>query len=155
MKEHNKGSYIAGFLLIILGVGYLTGFEFLGHNVRNVQVLLGGLFLAGYFHKDSYGLLIPGCLLLGIAFSDSFSGLIQHANFSTIGLGVGFIAIYVIDLVYKGKTHWWPLIPGVILLIPKLISMRMLFTVGWGVGLIAIGLYIAFKPAKSKGEENE
>jgi len=155
MVESNKGSYIAGLLLILLGVGYITGFTIFGENIRNIQVLLGGIFLAGYFHKNSYGLLIPGCLLLGIAFSDPLSSMIHHSNLSTFGLGVGFIAIYLIDLIYNGKTHWWPLIPGVVLLLPKLISMRMLFTVGWGVGLIVLGLYIAFKPSKRKGEDHE
>ncbi len=155
METKKKGSYVSGIILIILGIGYISGFSFLGHNARNIQVLLGGLFLAGYFYKDSYGLLIPGCLLLGIAFSDPLAAVFHRVHFPTLGLGVGFIAIYFIDLVNKGKTHWWPLIPGSILLIPKIFSMRMLFSIGWGVALIAFGIYIVFKPSGKNNNRKE
>lgn len=32
-----------------------------------------------------------------------------------VGLGLGFVSIYVIERLYRHRAHWWPLIPGVVL----------------------------------------
>ena len=62
----------------------------------------------------------------------------------THGLGLGFIAIFVIATLYQGRSHWWPLIPGGILLVSGLAegsqAFRDLLAVGWPVVLILIGL---------------
>ena len=36
---------------------------------------------------------------------------------SAIGLGLGFVSIYVIERLYRHRAHWWPLIPGFILIV--------------------------------------
>jgi hypothetical protein len=63
-----------------------------------------------------------------------------------LGLGVGFIAIYVIPLVYRGKSHWWSLIPGLILVVVGLAKtsddLERLFEVGWPHIHVILGLLI-------------
>lgn len=63
-----------------------------------------------------------------------------------LGLGVGFVAIYVIDLVYTGSSSWWPLIPGGILIIIGLsegsATFERLFSVGWPLIIVFVGLLL-------------
>ncbi len=63
-------------------------------------------------------------------------------DLDTIGLGAGFVAIYVIDILYRGRSHWWPLIPGAILIVAGVASgsLEHLISVGWPLVLIVIGL---------------
>ena len=67
-------------------------------------------------------------------------------NTMLLGMGFGFLAIFLIPLVYERRTHWWPLIPGSVLI---LISIRQaddivhyLFTKGWPLILVIIGVMI-------------
>jgi len=153
MKNERKGQIIAGIILILVGLS-ISGLRlFVGFHQNSFMLLLGGLFIAAYFYKDSYGLLIPGCLITGLglgSFSSGFFWRFPHLN--TLGLGIGFIGIYVIDRLNKGKTEWWPLIPGGILLMVGLsfrpFSMWRFIHIGWPVVLIALGLWII---AKSTG----
>ncbi|MEA2095288.1 MAG: hypothetical protein U9P73_01160, partial [Candidatus Cloacimonadota bacterium] len=66
MKKERKGQIIAGIILILVGLS-ISGLRlFIGFHQNSFMLLLGGLFIAAYFYKDSYGLLIPGCLITGI-----------------------------------------------------------------------------------------
>src|SRR5688500_13461197 len=99
---------LAGSVLVVLGLG-LFALQLVGPpGDATALFLVGGLFVVAYFWRNVYGLLIPGCILLGL-------GLGRVGDLEAIGLGVGFLAIYLIDSVYRGRTHWWPLIPGVVL----------------------------------------
>jgi len=115
MSRSTNNPTIVGVVLIALGVLFLLG-QSLNLSGSIWLIGLGALFLVGYFARRSYGLLIPGCILLGL-------GAGEAIGFSDLGLGLGFIAIFAVDtLVYRtgaaqgGSTsHWWPLIPGVII----------------------------------------
>ncbi|MDP8202714.1 MAG: hypothetical protein P9M11_11325 [Candidatus Tenebribacter burtonii] len=150
MKNERKGQIIAGIILILVGLS-ISGLRlFIGFHQNSFMLLLGGLFIAAYFYKDSYGLLIPGCLITGLGLSSLNYGFFRHSPLlSILGLGFGFISIFVIDLLNKGKTHWWPLIPGGILLLTGLsfrpFSIWQIFHIGWPVILIALGLWIILK----------
>ncbi|MCD4796766.1 MAG: hypothetical protein K8R49_06335 [Candidatus Cloacimonetes bacterium] len=147
MKKEEKGKLLAGLILVIIGLS-ITGLKyFYGFHQYSFILLLGGLFIAAYFYKDAYGLLIPGCILAGLGlgnFGNRFFWNFPH--FNTLGLGFGFIAIFVIDLLNKGKTHWWPLIPGGILLLTGLsfkpFNIWKFFYIGWPIVLIIIGIWI-------------
>jgi len=153
MKNERKGQVMAGVILIILGLS-ISGLRlFYGFHQNSFMMLLGGLFVAAYFYKDSYGLLISGCILLGLGLGSFSHGYFwRFPHLTTLGLGIGFICIYVIDLFNKRKTHWWPLIPGGILLLTSLsfrpFSIWRFFHLGLPVILIVIGLWII---AKSTG----
>ena len=163
MKNERKGQIIAGIILILVGLS-ISGLRlFVGFHQNSFMLLLGGLFIAAYFYKDSYGLLIPGCIIFGLGLSTSqFAFARNYSQFNTIGLGIGFIGIFVIDLLNKGKTHWWPLIPGSILTLIGLSSspfnLWRFVNVGWPVILIALGLWIIAQSTgliKSKKEKEE
>jgi len=150
MKNERKGQIIAGVILILVGLSIAGLRLFIGFNQNSFMLLLGGLFIAAYFYKDSYGLLIPGCLITGIGLSSLNYGFFKHSSqFNTLGLGIGFFCIYIIDRINKGKTFWWPLIPGVILTIVGLsispFNLWKFFHIGWPVILIVLGLWIILK----------
>ena len=163
MKGRDKGKIIAGLILILLGLS-LSGINiFAGFSGNTILLLLGGLFIAWYFYNNAYGLLIPGCILAGLGLSSIGSHYFWHSSHnSQLGIGLGFIAVFVIDLINNGKSHWWPLIPGGIMVFTALgqgaFGLRNLFHMIWPVILIILGLGIIAKSTgivKSKEEENE
>jgi len=78
-----------------------------------------------------------------------------------VGLGAGFVAIFLIALVYEKQSHWWPLIPGGILLVTAFSIgdelMNFLFSGGWPLVLVIIGVVIVIgsftkrRPDKNAG----
>lgn len=150
MNKRDKGKIFSGIVLILLGLS-ISGINlFAGFGQNTILLLLGGLFIAWYFYSNSYGLLIPGCILVGIGLGSVGS---HHFWFSPhnsqLGLGIGFIAIYFIDRLHTGKSHWWPLIPGGIITITALsqgtLGLRHIFHIGWPVILIILGIWIIGK----------
>ena len=74
-----------------------------------------------------------------------------------LGLGVGFLAIYIIARLYERESHWWPLIPGSILTfigIPKTEEIWAFMRSNWPLILVAIGLLILIG-AFRRGSEPE
>jgi hypothetical protein len=135
---------VAGAVLIVIGallliLQYATGVAY------SIMFLIGGsAFLIAYFGKRTYGFLIPGCIMLGIGvgrLGEEASLPVDDA--SAIGLGIGFVAIYGIDRLFNRKSHWWPLIPGLILFVNGIGSdfdFGRLISRGWPVILIIVGL---------------
>jgi hypothetical protein len=133
-------------VLIVLGLG-LFAMQFVGTlGEAMILFIIGAAFVAGYFYRHAYGLLIPGCILLGIALGSVGEKSLGIGEFSAIGLGIGFVAIYVIDLIYRGATHWWPLIPGLVLIATGAVqafpNLERVFAVGWPLILVLVGLII-------------
>lgn len=144
-----SGRILAGTILILLGLLIIFFKFYTFRHPSSFLLLIGGLFLAAYFYNKSYGMLIPGCLLLGITLSSGGVGYHQtFSNSTSWGLGIGFFAIYLIDLIYQGKTHWWPLIPGTILFFTGIGGSRF-----WPVVIILLGVYIIIKSFKPKDTE--
>jgi len=133
--------------LILLGLS-ISGINlFAGFSHNSILLLLGGLFIAWYFYSNAYGLLIPGCILVGIGVGSIGSNHLWYSpHNSTLGIGLGFVAVFVIERLHKGKSHWWPLIPGGIMVLSSLsqgaFGMRNFFHIGWPVILILIGIWI-------------
>ena len=115
MGESGSRRVVLGGALVVLGVLLLVGKRMhLGDSFW--LIALGSMFLLGYFGMRSYGMLIPGGILTGL-------GVGAAAGHTGLGLGLGFISIFLIDtLIYRkgtnrsaGTSHWWPLIPGLII----------------------------------------
>ncbi len=149
MNDSNRSRVTTGGILIVLGLGLfaLQFIEGLGSAV--ILFLIGGVFVAVYLFNRAYGFLIPGGILLGLGLGqvgEQTGGFLAFAGFGSVGLGIGFVSIYVIDLVYRGATSWWPLIPGGILIVSGLgttnDAVRRLFSVGWPLILVFIGLIV-------------
>jgi len=58
-------------------------------------------------------------------------------------LFVSVVQIYVIALLYQGRSSWWPLVPGVIFLLLGFRAWRrfrlFLFSEGWPLILVIVG----------------
>jgi len=142
----NRARLIPGLILIFLGVVFLLMqyFEF-GPGV--FLLLLGFAFLIPYVFTRAYGLLIPGCILAGIGLGLVFDRPPLVTPITVLlGLGLGFLAIYVVQLVVARSSHWWPLIPGGILVLVGIAEgfpqAETLIEKGWPLILIFTGLLI-------------
>ena len=115
--QRNRRSQIgAGAALIVIGMVALALQYFQGPGRAVVLLLAGGTFVAAYFYSDIYGLLIPGGILFGLGLGvlgEWQDVAVRDPN--AVGLGIGFVAIYVLERAYRRRAHWWPLIPGIIL----------------------------------------
>jgi hypothetical protein len=145
MSERRNGRLVTGAILIVLGLGLLALQFVQGFGEAVLFFLIGGLFVAGYLYRRVYGLLIPGGIFLGLGLGAVGEGaLFSFADFEAIGLGIGFISIYVIALAFQGRSHWWPLVPGFILVIVGLATgnevFQRLLAIGWPLILVFIGL---------------
>lgn len=152
-----SGRATAGAILVVLGLALLADRLVPGFRGEIWQLVLGGLFVAGYFYRRAYGLLIPGCILLGLSLGDLTQGsLLELGDSDSIGLGLGFIAIFAIDWLYRGRSHWWPLIPGTILVVTGAAEgsqqIQDWLEVGWPVVLILIGLIVLAGAFRSREE---
>ena len=69
-----------------------------------------------------------------------------------IGLGGGFLAIYVIGMLYERRTQWWPLVPGGFLVVTGLPEGAPLFAwmaFNWPLIFVVIGALILFGALRS------
>ncbi len=155
------GQVAAGLALIVLG-GALLALERLdGAPEHLFLVLVGGVFAAGYFYKRAYGLLIPAGILIGLgsglAFHDLYSGSFVDDESAAFGLGVGFLLIYVVSLLYERTNRWWPLIPGGVLVIAGFPNWEWADQIldYWPVAVMAVGLFLLFRGVLSRQREKE
>lgn len=153
--RQRRGSYVAGLVLIILGVLFLV--EQLAPDTLGGWMFLLGLglvLLIGYVLTRQYGYLIPGCIMTGlgipVALVETNTVVGSDDGIIVLGLALGFLAIWLIDsIVARSRpAGWWPLIPGVILLLVAA-SILMEYEawmqeigLWWPVVLIAVGVFI-------------
>ena len=156
------GQIAAGLALIAL-CGVLLFLERLdsGAHAHLLFILIGGVFVAGYLYKRAFGLLIPGALLLGIGgglvFEDLHSGPFVDGDNVALGLGLGFVLIYVASLLYERQNRWWPLISGGFLVIASLPDFVWVDDVldFWPVAVMAVGVLLLFRGVASRQTEGE
>ncbi len=124
MPEHEdttrrqRRRHVVGSTLIVLGLVLFFMRLVGGPSDTVVFFTVGGVFLAWYLHNRSYGLLIPACILLGLGVGRV--GDYMNLNVDDpqkLGLGLGFVAILVIDMMARERSPWWPVIPGAILIV--------------------------------------
>jgi len=115
-EANRQGGWLLGLILIAIGAVMLIGnFSTLGSEA--VVLAIGVVFLVAFALRRLYGFLVPGGILTGLG-----AGILaqQAAGGNggpvVLGLGLGFLSIYAIDLATTRATlRWWPLIPGTIL----------------------------------------
>lgn len=150
---------VLGLLLIGLGgVLLLTLTTDLDGEV--VVGFLGIAFLVASAHQRSYGFLIPGCLLTGLAVGLALENLGVSAEVVPFGLGAGFVAIAVVDrLVTPGRSAWWwPLIPGGVLLTTSLGAVTGVPNLGRYLvpaALIVVGAVLLLRPREDASERDD
>lgn len=155
------GQVAAGLALIVLGAALLALERTGGSPDHLFLILVGGVFAAGYFYKKAFGLLIPGGILIGLgsglAYDDLYSRSFVDGESAVFGLGVGFLLIYVVSLLYERVHRWWPLIPGGFLVIAGLPDFVWVDDVldFWPVVVMAVGVLLLFRGVVSRQNEGE
>jgi hypothetical protein len=146
--DGRQGRLVAGMVLVVIGFALFAAQFVEGLDSAIWLLSIGVLFIAGYFYRHAYGLLIPGGILVGIGLGQIGDRVFDGFDGSgSLGVGVGFLLIYLIDRVYRGpQAPWWPLIPGGILLITTLSNAGEPFSrvmdYAWPAILIVAGLVI-------------
>jgi hypothetical protein len=106
-----------GVILIALGALFLF-VQLTDVGGEAVVAVIGGAFLVTYAFTRHYGFLVPGGILTGLGLGIVFqsTGTPEEGGVVVLGLGAGFLSIYVIDLLVRpASALWWPIIPGGIL----------------------------------------
>ncbi len=147
MDAKKRNSIILGVILIVLGIVLMAAKLLQDESDAAILLLIGAAFLAWYFQNRAYGLLIPSCIFLGLGLGRVLASTLDVAGgMEEIGLGAGFCAIYVIDLVLHRKASWWPLIPGVVLLVVGITELSEafedFFAIGWPLIIVVIGAVV-------------
>ncbi|MEZ5331718.1 MAG: hypothetical protein R2991_06625 [Thermoanaerobaculia bacterium] len=137
-----------GVVLIVAGLVLFALQQGRGLGEATVFLVLGAAFLAAYVYRKVYGLLVPAGIMLGLAL-----GRLAAEPLSTVGdpgrlgLGIGFLLIWGIAKLYQGESHWWPLVPGAILVVTALPMTRHLvdgLLDRWPLILVVIGVILVF-----------
>jgi hypothetical protein len=135
-----------GVVLLAIGAALLAQ-HYSDHLRDGGAVLVVAIaFLAAWAMRGMYGLLLPGAILAGIAVGDIFAGAHTFHNAEMICLGGGFVAVFVLDFVRRGRTQWWPLVPGAVFIVTGLAQDNAgwshLKGLVWPAVLMIIGLAI-------------
>jgi len=140
MNEQRRRQVYSGLALIALGLALWTVQRFEGLEESAIFFFVGGVFLAGYFYRREFGLLIPGALICGIGV-----GMLEAVPM-LVGIGCGFAGFTLVAMIYERRFEGWPLIPGSILILVGLRELEILEYVfqNWPLILVVIGVLILF-----------
>lgn len=107
---------VLGIVFVALGL-MLTIVLTTDIGAEAIVAVVGVGFLSAYLATGLYGLLIPGGILTGLGTGIILASAGVHGSIVVFGLGAGFLAIALVDLLRGGTRDawWWPLIPGAIL----------------------------------------
>lgn len=153
---------IGGLVLVGLGVVLLLA-QYAPAVGVYVPLVVGLALLAVFAVRRSYGALVAGAIVtgvgIGVAIAANASGEIAGAAV-LLSLGGGFVGIWLLSQLFGlAERHWWPLVPGSILLfIGSALAIgggAMSLITYWPVVLIAVGVLIVLRallPADRRDE---
>lgn len=120
-RDPSQGRLVAGVILIITGLALFLLLRGTFLRAEVILLVIGAVLFALYFIRRNPGLLVPGAILLGLGAGMTWQGAFLHfGDAAQLGLGLGFVGIWLVRLLYEGKNEWWPLIPGGILVLAGL-----------------------------------
>lgn len=159
MDRANRSRWIVGVLLIVTGLGLYWASRVQPLGKGAILLVLGAAFVATYLGTKRYFALVVGGILAGLG-AGAFGGtrLYLYGEATNLGLGAGFILIWLVALLWERRSHWWPLIPGSILVLLGLRTWgrawRFLVGDGWPLILVIVGALVLLgalgKPRKEK-----
>ncbi|RME84745.1 MAG: hypothetical protein D6775_04635 [Caldilineae bacterium] len=147
--------------LILIGLLLLVGR--LSHSLTVGMMVLPTLaiiFLAWGLLTRTFGLVIPGGILMGVGLGTilvesppSFLARVDEGALFLLAFSAGWALITLLSPLADGRLHWWPLIPGgVMAAIGGLILLGELGAMVlewsgflWPLVLVLLGLYILFR----------
>ncbi|SRR5712691_7395054 len=109
--------WLPGVILIVIGAT-LFAVQWLHLDADVIVLVIGLVFAGAYAATRRYGLLIPAGILTGLGAGVLLEDYGAMREPVVLGLGLGFLAIYGVDLATRRsreRARWWPLIPGAIL----------------------------------------
>ncbi len=120
MARTRTSNLAAGVILVVVGgVLLVTRFALMDTAPAWLLGLGVGLALIAIV-SSSYRALVGGMILLGLGagmvLGDRGVAGMSSGAWIPLGLGAGFVGIWVLALILRLNRHWWPLVPGVILL---------------------------------------
>ncbi len=147
-----------GAVLILLGValliGPLTGWQFTWLALPTMAVI----FLAWGLIMRTFGLIIPGGILAGIAlgtaliqFRPSLLDGPDNGGLFLLCFAAGWGLITLLSPLTEGGFRWWPLIPGGIMavigaaLLTEQIQMLTWLNIAGPLLLIGLGVWVIFR----------
>ena len=143
----DRGNLIGGVVIIAIGVLLLVA-QNVDQVGQYVPLLVGASLMLGFVVTRQYGFLVPGAIVSGVGV-----GIVLVANDPTgtrgplflVALGLGFISIWVLGGVFQvPENHWWPIVPGGILLLIGAIAMlgeqARQYLDYWPLVLVVIGM---------------
>ena len=110
--------WLPGVILIVIGAT-LFAIQWLHLDADVIVLVIGLVFAGAYAATRHYGLLIPAGILSGLGAGILLEDFGVTREPVVLGLGLGFLAIYGVDLATSRspqRARWWPLIPGAILI---------------------------------------
>lgn len=108
--------------------------------------------------------LVAGMILLGLGagfvLGDHELAGLHKGTWTLVGLGGGFIGIYVLGLVLGLRAHWWPLVVGLVLVgigvgrelhyklvIPPAVEIAV--RTWWPAALVVAGIFVVVRALRS------
>jgi len=161
-SHSNNKTYISGSILILLGILFFVA-QVVQSPALGLLILpgLGLIFIVWALLVRSFGLLIPGGILLGVGVGSVLAALsplgINDGAAFMIAFGLGWMIITLLSPLTSSGFQWWPLIPGGIISgIGLLIlagewgeTILQLASYTWPLILVGLGVYIIFKHTRS------
>jgi hypothetical protein len=156
--ERNR--YVGGIVLILLGVFLLIGQVTSWNMSWLVLAALAAIFLVWGLVVRTFGLVIPGSILAGIALGVALTGtvfpVIDGAHASSVFLlsfAAGWGLMALLSVFTNGGFRWWPLIPGGILALvglallagPNSLFLLTYASYLWPLVLIGVGIFILLR----------
>ena len=145
--------WLPGVILIAVGVT-LFAVQLLHLDADVIVLVIGLVFAIAFAGARRYGLLIPAGILTGLGLGILLEDFKVQGEPVVLGLGLGFLAIYVADVLTSGARapgRWWPLIPGTILTVIAAAESTFgaegarVIEQGWPILLIAAGAWLLLR----------
>jgi hypothetical protein len=135
-----------GVVLVVIG-GMLIAQQFSDAlDAAGWPFVLGLALLAWWGFRGTFGVLLLAGVLTGLGVGLAVHEVVDVVRPVALGLGAGFVAIFVLDRLRQGNPRWWLLVPGVALLIVGLLGQSSWWDAlggsGWPLLLVLVGLVI-------------
>lgn len=150
-SKPRRGNLVTGAFLVLLGILFLVA-RFVQFEGWVFLTGLGVVFVAVGWLLKTFGFLIPGGILTGLGLGIGASRYVPEGpgegGAVVLGIGVGFVLVWILGWLILGERSGWPLIPGGIiglvgiLLLAGSAGLEILDLLGnfWPAILILIGI---------------